>query len=275
MTLAKTAPTPTLPEGLRLTRDAAGVATVTLSRPRKLNALTFEMYEGLRDLFRVWQEDEALRAVVMTGEGDGFCSGGDVDLIVEALAKQSTAQTLRFARLTGEAVLAIRQLRRPVLAAVNGVAVGGGAALALAADLRVVAENARLGFVFPRLGLSGADMGCAWLLPRLIGLSRATELLFTGGYLDANAALAVGLAHRVTPQARVVNEAQSWAAELAKGPAFALGMTKEMLNREQHMDLATALEAEAQAQQICLASVDFREAVRARARKRPPRFQGR
>jgi len=263
-----------LPEGLSLVREA-GVVTLTLARPRKLNALTFESYRGLRDLFRRWQDDDDLKAVVVTGEGEGFCSGGDVEAIVGALVKMGNAETLRFARLTGETVLAMRQLRRPIIAAINGVAVGAGAALALAADLRVVSEDARFGFVFPRLGLSGADMGCAWMLPRLIGLSRATELLFTGAMLDASTAHAWGLAHRLVPKHRVLPESRAWALELAQGPTFALGMTKEMLNREQSLDLASALEAEAQAQQICFQSVDFREAVRARARRRSPRFQGR
>jgi len=264
-----------LAEGLEARLSAAGIITLTLTRPSKLNALTFEMYRGLRDFFRGLQDQDTVKAIVLTGAGKGFCSGGDVDAIVGALVKQGNAETLRFARLTGEVVLAMRQLRRPIIAAVNGVAVGGGAALALAADLRVAADDARFGFVFPSLGLSGADMGCAWLLPRLIGLGRASELLLSGSFVDATTAERWGLVNRMVKRETLLDEAEAWAATLANGPAFALGMTKEMLNRELHMDLATALEAEAQAQQICFQSVDFREAVRAKTRKRPPRFQGR
>jgi enoyl-CoA hydratase/carnithine racemase len=265
---------------------ADGVATVTLDHPETLNALTLDAYRELRDLFQSLQDDPlasgsakegggAVRAVVLTGAGAGFCAGADIDQLISQLTRMGTADILAFARLCGETVLAMRRLRKPIIAAVNGVAVGAGAALAIAADIRVASDLARFGFIFPRMGLSGAEMGTTWLLPRIVGLGRATELLLTGDIIDVYAAERQGLVNRVVPGEQLMTVARELAVRLATGPTFAHGMTKEMLEREAHMDLASALAAEAQAQLICTQSLDFREAYRAIVRKRRPRFQGR
>jgi enoyl-CoA hydratase/carnithine racemase len=252
-----------------------GVATLTLNRPEKLNALTFEAYRELRDFFQALQTREEVRALILTGTGAGFCSGGDLIEIVGELTRMGGPEILAFTRLTGATALAIRQLRKPVIAAINGVAVGAGAVLALAADMRVASERARFGFVSPQVGLSGADMGACWLLPRLVGMGRATELLMTGDIIDAYTADRFGLVNRVVPHEQLLSVAGDLADQLASGPTFAHGMTKEMLNREAHMDFASAVEAEAQAQQICVQTHDFREAYRAMMRKRGPKFEGR
>ncbi|MES1205307.1 MAG: enoyl-CoA hydratase family protein [Pseudomonadota bacterium] len=263
-----------------------GVATVTLDRADTLNALTLDTYRELRDVFQALQDDRlapgaapeaggAVRAVIVTGAGAGFCSGADIDDLIAQLTKMSTADILAFTRLCGETVLAMRRLRKPIIAAINGVAVGAGAALAIAADIRIASDLARFGFIFPRMGLSAAEMGTTWLLPRIIGLGRATELLLTGDIIDVYAAERQGLVSRVVPGEQLMPAARELAARLATGPTFAYGMTKEMLEREANMDLASALAAEAQAQQICTQSLDFREAYRAIVRQRRPRFQGR
>ena len=263
-----------------------GIATVTLDRADTLNALTLDTYRELRDIFYSLQDDPlapaaiadraaSVRAVILTGAGAGFCSGADIDELIGQLTRMRTADILAFARLCGEAVLAIRRLRKPIIAAVNGVAVGAGAALAIAADIRIASDLARFGFIFPRMGLSGAEMGTTWLLPRLIGLGRATELLLTGDIIDVYTAERQGLVNRVVPGEQLMPVARELAARLAAGPTFAHGMTKEMLEREAHMDLSAALAAEAQAQQICTQSLDFREAYRAIVRQRRPKFQGR
>jgi enoyl-CoA hydratase/carnithine racemase len=272
---------------------ARGVATITLDRPEKLNALTFETYRELRDTFRALQGEppipagaggdgeahaglgDSVRAVILTGAGAGFCSGGDIQEIIGRLTRTTGADLLTLAHLTGETVLAMRRLRKPIVAAVNGVAVGAGAALALGADIRLASDLARFGFSFPRVGLSGAEMGCTWLLPRIVGLGRATELLLTGDIIDVQTAERFGLVSRVLPAAELLPAAIELASRLAAGPTFAYGMTKEMLEREAQMDLGAALDAEAQAQQLCVQSHDFREAYRALARRRRPRFQGR
>lgn len=255
-----------------------GVATLTLDRPDQLNALTFEVYHELTDTMRALRDDKYkhIRAVVLTGEGRGFCSGGSVNDIIGPLLQLQAPEMLSFTRMTGELIGNIRTLPKPVVAAINGVAVGAGAVIALACDLRVAAEAAKLAFLFVRVGLAGADMGAAWLLPRIIGTGRATELLMLGEAVTAPAALAMGLVNRVVPDAAAArSEALALARKLADGPGFALGMTKTMLNHEWHMPLEQALEAEAQAQQICMHTDDFREAYHAFVDKRPPRFKGR
>jgi enoyl-CoA hydratase/carnithine racemase len=262
-----------------------GIATLTLDRADTLNALTLDTFRDLRDTFRELQEDpfgtaEArsateVRAVIVTGAGAGFCSGTDIDELIGQMTRMGNADILAFVRLCGETVLAMRRLRKPIIAAVNGVAVGAGAALALAADIRIASDLARFGFIFPRMGLSGAEMGTTWLLPRIIGLGRATELLLTGDIIDVYAAERYGLVNRVVPAEQLLPTARELAARLIAGPTFAHGMTKEMLEREAQLDFDSALAAEAQAQQICAQSVDFREAYRALVRQRRPRFQGR
>lgn len=270
-----------------------GVATLTLDRPGSLNALTVATFRELRDLFRALGQEHVddngdaqvqspgrgdgfgdVRAVLLTGAGDGFCSGADVEVLGTLLGK-SGAEILAVARLANETVLAMRQLRKPIIAAVNGVAVGAGAALALAADFRIASEQARFGFVFSRLGLSGAEMGCTWLLPRLIGHARATELLMLGDIIDAPTAERYGLVSQVVPHGELARVTGELATRLASGPTFAYGMTKLMLDRDAGVGLAEALEAEAHVQQICSESQDFRAAYRALQRKRRPRFSGR
>ena len=252
----------------------SGVATITLNRPDKLNSLTFEVYRELTDTFARLQHDDAVRSVVITGAGRAFCSGGDVNAIIGDLQRYDPPQLLAFTRLTGELVANIRKLRKPVVAAVNGIAAGAGAVIALACDLRVMADDAKFAFLFVKVGLAGADMGAAFLLPRVIGFGRASELLLLGDSVPAAACAAIGLANRVVPKERVLDEARALAERLAAGPGFALGMTKELLNQELHMPLDQAIEAEAQAQQICMQTKDFREAYEAFVGKREPRFQG-
>lgn len=264
------------PKTFRYALDAAtGVATITLDRPDALNALTFEVYAELRDTFHALQHEDAVRVVIITGAGRGFCSGGNVHEIIGPLFEMTPVQRMAFTRMTGALIGAIRQLRKPVVCAQNGVAAGAGAVIALACDFRVLSEKAKTAFLFVRVGLAGADMGAAWLLPQVVGLARANEILMLGDPIDAPSALAMGLAHRVVPVDKVLEEATALAQRLAKGPLFALGMTKEMLNREPTMSLEEALEAEAQAQQICMATQDFREAYDAFVGKREPAFSGR
>jgi enoyl-CoA hydratase/carnithine racemase len=254
---------------------SAGVATITLDRPQRLNALTFEIYRELAETFEGLDGRAEVRAVVITGRGKGFCSGGDQDDIIAELMSRDMAGLLDFTRATGRLIRAIRACRRPVIAAVNGVAVGAGAVIAAACDLRVAARQARFGFLFPRVGLCGADMGAGYLLPRLVGLGHASELLFLGELVDAEHALRIGLVNRVVDDgAAAVALAQEWAGRLARGPAFAHAMTKQMLESEARMPLAEAIEAEAQAQAICMQHPDFAEAHRAFKEKREPRFAG-
>jgi enoyl-CoA hydratase/carnithine racemase len=247
---------------LLIERGGDGVARLTLNRPETVNALTFAGYRALRDTFRALAGDPGVRAVVLTGAGDGFCSGGDRAEIVAALAEMSADEVLAFTRLAGDTVLAMRELEKPIVAAVNGAAVGAGAVLALAADFRVASENASFGFVFARLGLSGADMGAAWLLPRMVGLGRATELLMLGTVIDADVASSFGLINYLVPHDELATTARVLAAKLAAGPTFAHSVTKAALNREAHLDLPEAIEAEAQAQAICLQTEAFRKAAR-------------
>ncbi len=252
-----------------------GVATLTLDRADQLNALTFEVYAELRDTFLQLERERDVHAVVITGAGRGFCSGGSVHDIIGPLFEMDAAGRMEFTRMTGALIGAIRALRKPVVAAINGVAAGAGAVIALACDFRVISEKAKISFLFVKVGLAGADMGAAWLLPQVIGLGRATEILMLGEPVLAADALAMGLVHRVVAPDQVLGEAQALAARLARGPRFALGMTKERLNREPGMSMEEALEAEAQAQQICMDTRDFREAYEAFVAKREPKFEGR
>jgi len=251
-----------------------GVAAITLNRPERLNALTFEIYGELASTFRSLERSAETRAVMITGKGRGFCSGGDVEGIIAELFAKDARGLLEFTRVTGALIQSIRELRRPVIAAVNGVAVGAGAVIAAACDLRIAAEGARFGFIFPKVGLSGADMGASYLLPRIVGLGRASELLFFGDIIDASEALRIGLVNRVVPADQVVPLSREWAERLARGPAFAHTMTKQMLESEHTMSLPAAIEAEAQAQAICMAHPDFRAAYEANKEKRAPRFEG-
>jgi enoyl-CoA hydratase/carnithine racemase len=253
-------------------KDAVG--TITFTRPDRLNSLTFESYAELRDLFAQLQHHDEVRAVVVTGEGRGFCSGGDVESIIGELFARDTAGLVEFTRMTGALIGNIKKLRKPVVAALNGLAVGAGAVMAIACDFRVAAPSAKIGFIFPKVGLCGADMGAAYLLPRLIGLSKATELLFLGDPITADEALRIGLYHQVTAEGETLARAHELAARLASCPAFAPSMTKQMLEAEQGMTLDQALEAEAQAQTLCMQHPDFRAAFDAWSKKVPIRFAG-
>ena len=252
-----------------------GVVTLTLDRPDRLNALTFEVYRELAETFEDLDRHAEVRAIVLTGRGKGFCSGGDQDDIIKHLLGRDTPALLDFTRATGRLIAAMRRCRRPIVGAINGVAVGAGAVMACACDLRIAAAQARFGFVFPRVGLSGADMGASYLLPRIVGLGHASELLFFGELIDAPRALEIGLVNRVVADGAAAQAlAEEWAARLARGPAFAHAMTKQMLESEARMPLAEAIEAEAQAQALCMQHPDFAEAHAAFKAKRPPRFAG-
>lgn len=250
-----------------------GVATITLNRPGRLNALTFEVYEELRDTFRALDSERGVRAIVITGSGRAFCSGGDVEDIIGQLFSRDAKGLLDFTWLTCDLILAMRLCRRPIIGALNGTVAGAGAVIAAACDVRIAAESAKIAFLFTRVGLSGADMGAAWLLPRLVGLGRATELLMTGDFIDAQRALEIGLYNRVVPVDRLAAEARDFAARLARGPTKALAVTKDALNREAAMDLEQALELEAKAQAELMGHPNFREAYEAFKAKREPRFE--
>jgi enoyl-CoA hydratase/carnithine racemase len=252
--------------------EADAIATITLDRPEKLNALTFEVYAELRDLFAALAARPAIRAVVITGAGRGFCSGGDVDDIIGQLLGRDVGQLLEFTRMTGALIRNIRSCPQPVVAALNGVAAGAGAVIALACDFRIGHEHSSFAFLFTKVGLAGADMGAAYLLPRVVGLARATELLFLGDRISAADALTAGLLNRIVPADAVLTEARKLAARLATGPSFALGMTKQLLNRELDVDFATAIECEAEAQAVCMQMRNFSEFHAAFVEKRPPRF---
>ena len=250
-----------------------GVATITLNRPERLNALTFEVYRELTDTFAALKNESEVRAVVITGAGRAFCSGGDVHDIIGELFNRDMEGLLAFTRMTCELVANIRALHKPVIASLNGTTAGAGACIALASDIRIAAEEAKIAFLFVKVGLSGADMGAAYLLPRVVGLAKATELLYTGDFISAQEAERIGLYNRVVPASQLNDATQELAELLARGPAFALAKTKELLDREAHMNLEAALECEAQAQAICMQHPDYREAYEAFVAKRTPQFE--
>lgn len=252
-----------------------GVATITLDRPKRLNALTFEVYQELAETFEQLDSRDEIRAVVITGRGRGFCSGGDQDDIIKHLLGQTTPELVAFTRATGRLIAAMRRCRRPIIGAINGVAVGAGAVIAAACDLRIAAANAKFGYIFPKVGLCGADMGATYLLPRIVGLGHASELLFFGDVIDAARALEIGLVNRLVGDGEeAVRLATEWATKLAQGPAFAHAMTKQMIESEFAMTLAQAIEAEAQAQALCMQHPDFAEAHAAFKDERAPKFKG-
>ena len=254
-------------------QDEQGIATITLNRPERLNALTFEVYRELTDLFAALRDERNVRVVIITGAGKAFCSGGDVHDIIGELFSRDMEGLLEFTRMTCELIQNIRALPKPVIASLNGTTAGAGACIALAADLRIASEDARIAFLFGQVGLAGTDMLASYLLPRVVGLSKATEMLYTGDFASAAEAERIGLYNRVVPAEQLVSSTRDFAERLARGPAFALGKTKEMLNRELHMDLATALESEAQAQAICMQHPDYREAYEAFVAKRAAKFK--
>lgn len=253
---------------------ADGVATVTFSRPDKLNALTFEAYADLRDLLaELPRRGDDARVLVIQGSGRGFCSGGDVEEIIGALQRMEVAELLEFTRMTGAVVQALRECPLPVIAAVNGVAAGAGTVIALAADLRLLSRDATFAFLFTRVGLSGADMGSAYLLPRVVGLGRATELLMLGDKVDAERALSIGLATDVVDD--LPSATAALAQRLSSGPAAAFSATKVMLTRELDMALGSAIEMEALTQALLMKSHDHGEFYRAWSEGRKPEWAGR
>jgi enoyl-CoA hydratase/carnithine racemase len=259
----------------RFERGSDGVAVLTLDRPDTLNSLTFDVYGQLERLFHDLDEDETVKVVVLTGHGRGFCSGGSVEEIIGPLLETELDGTLTFTRMTGAVVRNMLRLSKPIVAAVNGVAAGAGAVLALASDMRVLASSAKFAFLFTKVGLTGADMGAAWLLPKVIGTGRAMELLLLGDKVTAEEAYRIGLANRVVADDQVLAEALAIARRLAAGPGLALAMTKKMVWNEWPMDLEAAIEQEAQAQALLLRAHDHREFYNAWMERREPRFLGR
>ncbi|MER6678476.1 enoyl-CoA hydratase family protein [Streptomyces sp. NPDC000983] len=259
---------------LRVDR-ADGVATVTLDRPEKLNALTFGAYADLRDLLAELSRERAVRALVLGGEGRGFCSGGDVDEIIGETFAMDTAELLDFNRMTGQVVRAIRECPFPVVAAVHGVAAGAGAVLALASDFRVADPTARFAFLFTRVGLSGGDMGAAYLLPRVVGLGHATRLLMLGEAVHAEEAERIGLISQLADAGHADEAARALAHRLAEGPALAYAQTKALLTAELDMPLAAAVEMDAATQALLMTGEDYAEFHKAFKEKRPPKWKGR
>ncbi|MGW1795649.1 enoyl-CoA hydratase family protein [Streptomyces sp. NPDC001984] len=252
-----------------------GVATVTLARPEKLNALTFGAYADLRDLLAELSREKSVRALVLAGEGRGFCSGGDVDEIIGATLAMDTSQLLDFNRMTGQVVRAVRECPFPVIAAVHGVAAGAGAVLALAADFRVADPTARFAFLFTRVGLSGGDMGAAYLLPRVVGLGHATRLLMLGEPVRAPEAERIGLISELTEEGGADKAASTLARRLAEGPPLAYAQTKALLTAELDMPLAASVELDASTQALLMNGEDYAEFHAAFTEKRPPKWRGR
>ena len=249
-----------------------GVATVRLDNPGQLNALTFRAYEELADLTAALADDPHVHVLVITGAGKGFCSGGSVDDIIGELLKLDGAGLYRFTRLTCDVVRNMRRLEKPIIAAVNGVAAGAGAVLALASDFRLLSDRASLAFLFVKVGLAGSDMGAIHLLPRIVGLGRAMELLSLGDRVDAAEAFRIGLANKVVPHDDLMPEARRLARRLQDGPRYAIGVTKKLLDVEAGMSLDAALEMEAMTQAHCMQTADFHEGFRAFMARETPRF---
>src|SRR5947207_4940048 len=264
---------PLAPESFLYQHDPhTGVATITLNRPDRLNALTFDVYRELRDAFRTLDGEPGVRAVIITGAGRAFCSGGDVEDIIGALFARDAAGLLEFTRLTCDLILALRQCRRPIVGALNGTVAGAGAVIAAACDMRIASETAKIAFLFTKVGLSGADMGAAWLLPRIVGYGLASEMLLTGEFMDAKRAYEIGLYNRVVAQGQVLTDARAMAEQLARGPSVALGVTKQALEAEATLELEAALAHEAEVQARLMQDPNFREAHTAFRAKREPKF---
>jgi enoyl-CoA hydratase/carnithine racemase len=252
-----------------------GIATVTFNRPEVLNAITFEIYAQLCDLLEKLRYDDVVKVLIITGQGQAFCAGGDVHKIIGVLLERDVRDHLEFARMTGSVVRNMRLLDKPIIAAVNGMAAGAGAVIALACDLRIASDQAQFAFLFTKVGLTGADMGAAYLLPRIVGTGRAMELLMFGDAIDAQTAEKYGLVNKVVPNNTLMSTAREWAARLASGPSMAISMTKVMINNEWNMDLISAIESEAQAQALMLMSQDHRRFYEAFRQKHRPDFTGR
>jgi enoyl-CoA hydratase/carnithine racemase len=253
---------------------ADGLASVTLNRPERKNPLTFDSYAELRDLFRGLVAEPAVKAVIVSGAGDNFCSGGDVHEIIGPLLTLKAPELLMFTRMTGDLVKAMRVCPQPIVAAIDGVCAGAGAILAMASDLRVGTARSKTAFLFNRVGLAGCDMGACAMLPRIVGQGRASELLYTGRALGGEEAERWGFLNRLVAPERLLDEANAIARDLAAGPTFANGITKTMLHHEWAMTIEQAIEAEAQAQALCMLTQDFTRAYEAFAAKQKPRFEG-
>ncbi|MEQ8768179.1 MAG: enoyl-CoA hydratase family protein [Planctomycetota bacterium] len=243
--------------------ESHGVARIRLNRPDRLNALTFQVYEELRDCFFALEARDTVKVVTLTGEGRGFCSGGDVEDIIGPLFDRDLEGRAVFTRVTCDLVRNIRRLRKPVIAGLNGVVAGAGAVIALASDFRIATPYAKIAFLFTKVGLSGADMGAAWMLPRVVGMSRATEMLMLGEFVSPQQAVAYGLYREVVEPDQLHEAMESLAQKLMEGPAFGVAMTKEMLNAEASMSLEQALDAEARVQAWCMEHPDYRTAFEA------------
>ena len=250
------------------------VGVITLNRPERKNPLTFESYAELRDLFRALTAAPAVRALVITGAGGNFCSGGDVHEIIGPLTQRTAEGLLEFTRMTGDVVKAMRACPQPIVAAVDGVCAGAGAILAMASDFRLGTPRARTAFLFTRVGLAGCDMGACSILPRIIGQGRAAELLYTGRSMSAEEGLSWGFFNRLAAAESVLTESISLATQIAQGPTFAHSMTKKMLHAEWHLPIDAAIDAEAEAQAVCMRTEDFRRAYRAFVARQQPRFEG-
>lgn len=261
------------PEHFQFELRADGVGLITLDRPDRLNALTFEVYRELKEVFLQLDREAAVRSIVITGAGRAFCSGGDVEDIIGALFARGFQDLLEFTRATGDLILAMLECRKPIVGALNGTVAGAGAVIATACDFRVAGPKAKIAFLFTKVGLSGADMGASWLLPRIVGMGRATEILMLGDFVPAEEAQRIGLYHRVVGQEEVLDKALELAARLAKGPAFGLEITKKLLLREAHMDVRSAMATEVEIQAACMLHPDFRSAYEAFKAKREPVFQ--
>ena len=253
---------------------SGGLAVVTLDRPERKNPLTFELYAELRDWFRALRSNEEIKAVVLTGAGENFCSGGDVREIIGPLTTRTPDELQAFTQMTGDLVKAMRACPQPIVSAIDGVCVGAGAILAMASDLRYGTARSKVAFLFVRVGLAGCDMGACAMLPRIIGHGRASELLYTGRVMGGSQALAWGFYNELCEPAEVLDRARATAAAIANGPTFAHAMTKKMLHDEWAMPLDDAIDAEARAQATCMQTADFRRAYDAFIEKREPEFQG-
>jgi enoyl-CoA hydratase/carnithine racemase len=252
--------------------EADGVATLRLDRPERLNALTFDSYAELTDAFRALRARNSVRAVVITGTGRAFCTGGDVKDIIGRLLGAPEHEVHAFTRMTCRLIENMRLLEKPVIACLNGTTCGAGAVIAAAADVRLASDTAKIAFLFTKVGLCGADMGAAWLLPRIVGLGHATELLMMGEFITAARAYEIGLYNKVVPEAELAAVTKDWATRLAAGPSMGLAVTKRMLNQEASMTMLDALQAEGWVQAECMAHPDYREAHAAFVEKRPANF---
>jgi enoyl-CoA hydratase/carnithine racemase len=250
------------------------VATITLNRPERKNPLSFESYAELRELFRTMNYADDIKAIVITGAGENFCSGGDVHEIIGPLTKMDMPSLLQFTQMTGDLVKAIRACPQPIIAAVDGVCAGAGAILAMAADIRMGTARSKTAFLFTRVGLAGCDMGACAILPRIIGQGRAADLLYSGRSMSGEEAERWGFFNRLLAPEQLLPEAQAYAKNLADGPTFAHGMTKKMLHQEWNMSVDEAINAEAQAQAICMMTNDFHRAYHAFVAKQKPQFEG-